>query len=185
MGSRFALIIVAGLILPVVPTDAQDLAELARRERARRAAAGPVRHSIDNTTHRDGSEAAAPARAPQGQTASYNARVPTPREQKASAAAGRDRQLDDLARRGPVVWLEIKKMNQRLADLEKELSGLERTSAPAWRKGVKLEDPELGKKRREVQACRRRAQELDQEWSWLQDRARRLGLEPGILRGMR
>jgi hypothetical protein len=185
MRPRLIRILICILILSAAPCGAQELAELARRERARRAAAGPVRYSIDNTAHQAQFEAATPARASQDTAASSEARKPSTYEQKASAAAGRDKRLDDLARRGPVVWLELKKINQRLADLEKELIELERTSTPTWRRGVMLVDPELVKKRREVQACRRRGQELDQEWRLLQDRARYLGLDPGVLRGLR
>ena len=184
MYSRFTLVVVAALVLRFASISAQDLAELARKERARRSAAGAVRYSIDNTTHPVESESNPSANASQSKSqAGIKARGQAPLEKKASTAAVRDKRLDDLARRGPVVWFELKKLNQRLAELEKELSELERTSTPTWRRGIRLENPELAGKRREIQTCRRRIQELDQEWKWLQDRARRLGLEPGVLRG--
>ena len=126
MCSRFTLIIVTGLALSTAPVGAQDLAELARKERARRAAAGPVRYSIDNITNPGESDSTPPPSASQVKEAGLKTRGPAALEQKPSAAS-RDKRLDDLARRGPIAWFELKKLNQRLAGLEKELTELERT----------------------------------------------------------
>jgi hypothetical protein len=185
MKALITLILIAGWSLLPFPCSAQDLGELARQERLRRAAAAPVHHRIDNLS--DASLAKATASTNAGPERLGNARNPEPAsdELRAAAAAANDKQRNDLIRRGPVVWLELGKANRRLTELEKELVELERTSTPTWRNGMKLENPLLEKKRREVQTCRRRLQEVDQEWKWLQDRARRLDLAPGILRGYR
>ena len=183
MSPRFIRFIIAAWILSTIPCSAQDLAELARKEKARRAAAGPVRYRIDNTTHPGRTDPADGGETSPKTTGNSNAARRAAIEPKPSPAAEHSKQLDELARRGPAVWLELKKFNQRLADLEKELAEVERASAPIWRRGVLVENPDLVRKRREIQSCRQRLQELDQEWRWLQDRARRLGMAPGVLRG--
>jgi len=185
MRPQFTRLLIFGWILSIATCSAQDLAELARQEKARRAAAGPVRYRIDNTIHPGRTDPADSGETSAKTTGNSESARRTGIAPKTPPATGHNNQLNELARRGPAVYLELKKFNQRLADLEKELSELERTSTPVWRRGVMVENPDLIRKRREIQTCRRRLQELDQEWRWLQDRARRLGLAPGVLRGSR
>jgi chromosome segregation ATPase len=81
------------------------------------------------------------------------------------------------------VWRELQQTNQKLLDLKKELSELERVTTPVWQRGRFLENTELARRRREIRSCQERILKLEAEWRQLQDTARRLGLAPGLLRG--
>jgi hypothetical protein len=94
-----------------------------------------------------------------------------------------DPQQNHLLSRGPVVWRELQQTNQKLLDLKKELSELERVTTPVWQRGRFLENTELARRRREIRSCQERILKLEAEWRQLQDTARRLGLAPGLLRG--